>query len=599
MVPASLSRRVYRAHVLSLTAVGAVVLLLAGVGYLLWRQHGNVSATAPLVPSGRKMLAVIPFDNRGPAADEYFADGLTDAIALRLGSVRTLGVIAAQSTRQYKGTNKSLIQIGRDLGVQYILRGSVWWDRTGKAGRVRVSPGLFRVSDGRQLWAAEYDTVLTGMFSLQTNLATKVAGALNITLLTDERRRLEAPTTNPEAYDLFLRGLQAVEDGSGNPAGMRKMVGLFERAVALDSNFVTAYAYLSIAHVIMYISYLDRNVERLRQGKAAMERVTQLDPKCDSGSCCALGFYQIFVQRDYNGALQTLTRARQARPSDPGLADLLSHLYVRRGDWSKGLAYEQEAARLNPASADEAGSLGRVYALLREYAAANYYLDRALAQTPRLANARLVKAMAYLNLTGDLEGARHFLPDVSENISPTGTEDVIVSLPDIVLMLSDEQQTRLLQLTPAAFDGDTAAMALAKALVYQRRHRAALARASFKTVRVVLQARLAAHPDEDPFYHAMFGLALAGLGESEYALREGERAVALLPYPSGGSESTLMPANLARIHLLLGHREKAIELLTTVFSRPGPLSPAWLRVDPFWEPLRSSPRFQQLAAARN
>jgi tetratricopeptide (TPR) repeat protein len=462
-----------------------------------------------------------------------------------------------------------------------------------------VSPTLVRVSDGRQLWAAEYDTVLTGMFALQTSLATKVAGALDITLLTAERRRLEAPTANPEAYDAFLRGIQAMEDGSGNPAGARRVVGLFERAVALDANFVTAYAYLSIVHVIMYLSYLDRNVEQLRRAKVALDRVMQLDPECDSGSCCALGFYQLFVLKDYDGALQAFTRARRARSSDHNLPDLISHVYVRQGQWSKALAYMQEAERLNPVDAGPAGGLGRTYAVLRQFAAANYYLDRALAGTPHLANARLVKALAYLNLTGDLEGARGFLPDVSENISPTGTEDVIVSLQDIVLLLSDEQQTRLLQLTPAALDGDTAALALAKALVHQRRDQRTQARASFDSARVVLQDKVRRHPDEDPFYHAMLGLALAGLEHSEDAVREGERAVALLPYPAGGSESTLMPANLARIHVLLGHREKAIDLLTAVFSRPGPLSAAWLRVDPFWDPLRSSPRFQQLAAARN
>jgi len=598
-VPGSLIRRVHRAHVLSLTAVGAVVLLLAGAGYTVWRQHGTIGATEPIAVPGRKMLAVLPFENRGPPADDYFADGLTEAIGLRLGGVRSLGVIASPSARQYKGTNKSVAQIGRELRVQYVLQGSVWWDKTAGAGRVRVSPTLVRVSDGRQLWAAEYDTVLTGMFALQTSLATKVVGALDIALLTAERRLLEAPTASPEAYDAFLRALQAVEDGSGNPAGMRKVVGLFERAVALDSTFVSAYSYLSIVHVIMYLSYLDRDVEQLRRAKVALDRVMRLDPECDTGSCCALGFYQLFVLKDYDGALQAFTRARQVRPSDHHLPDLISHVYMRQGQWSKALAYLQEAERLNPVDADPAGSLGRLYAVLRQFAAANYYLDRALAGTPHLANARLVKALAYLNLTGDLKGARGFLPDVSENISPTGTEDVIVSLQDIVLLLSDEQQTRLLQLTPAALDGDTAALALAKALVHQRRNQPVLARASFDSARVVLQDKVRRHPDEDPFYHAMLGLALAGLEHSEDAVREGERAVALLPYPAGGSESTLMPANLARIHLLLGDREKAIDVLIGVFSRPGPLSPAWLRVDPFWDPLRSSPRFQQLAAARN
>jgi TolB-like protein/DNA-binding SARP family transcriptional activator len=598
-VPGGLSRRVRRAQALSLAAVASVVLLLATAGYMLWQQQGLMGAAQPVAAAGRKMLAVLPFENRGPAPDDYFADGLTEAIGMRLGGVRNIGVIAPQSARQYKGTHKDLAQIGRELGVQYVLQGSVWWEKTAGVSRVRVSPVLLRVADGRQLWAAQYDTVLAGMFALQTSLATKVAGALDVTLLSTERRRLEAPTANPEAYDAFLRGLQAMEDASGNPVGMRKMVGLFERAVALDSAFVTAYSYLSISHVIMYLSYLDRNVEQLRRAKAALDRARQLDPECNLGSCCALGVYQLFVLKDFDGALQAFTRGRQVRPSDDGLSALLSHVYMHKGQWNEALASMQEAERLNPLDAGEAGSIGRLYAVLRQFAPANYYLDRALAGTPHLANARLVKAVAYLNFTGDLKGARGFLPDVSENISPTGIEDVVLSLYDIVLLLSDEQQTRLLRLTPAALAGDTAALALAKGLVYQRRHRPALARASFDSARLVLEAKIRPHPDEDPLYHAMLGLALAGLDHSKDAVREGERAVELLPYPGGGTESTLMPANLARIHVLLGNREQAVEALTTVFSRPGPLSAAWLRVDPFWDPLRSSPRFQRLAAASN
>jgi TolB-like protein/DNA-binding SARP family transcriptional activator len=598
-LPLGLSRRVHRAQILSLTAVGAVVLLLAGAAYTVWRLRDAIGATEPVAVPGRKMLAVLPFENRGPAADDYFAEGLTEAIGMRLGGVRSLGVIASQSARQYEGTNKSLAQIGRELGVQYVLRGSVWWDKTAGASRVRVSPTLLRVSDGGQVWAAEYDTVLTGMFALQTSVAIKVAGALDIALPTAERRRLEAPTANPEAYDAFLRGLQAWEDGSGNPAGMRKMVGLFERAVALDSTFVDAYAYLSIAHVIMYISYLDRDVDQLRRARAALDRVRQLDPECDLGGCYALGFYQLFVLKDYDSALQSYTRARRIRPSDYVLPALIAHVYRRQGQWNKALAYDRESERLNPLNAEQGGALGRSYAFLRQFAAANYYLDRALAGTPRRANARLVKALAYLNLTGDLKGARGFLPDVSENVSPTGTEDVIISLQDIVLLLSDEQQTQLLRLTPAALDGDTAALALAKALVHRRRNHRTLARASFDSARVVLQEKVRRHPDDDPFYHAMLGLALAGLERPEDAVREGERAVELLPYPTGGRESTLMPANLARIHVLLGHQEKAIDQLTIVFSRPGPLSPAWLRVDPFWGPLRGNSRFERMATTRN
>ena len=163
----------------------------------------------------------------------------------------------------------------------------------------------------------------------------------------------------------------------------------------------------------MYLSYLDRGQEQLNRGKAALDRVMRLDPNCDSGSCCALGFWQLFVLNDYPAALETLVRARQVRPSDYGIAELISHVYARQGQWNRALAYEQESERLNPLDPDPAGGLGRIYAVLRQFAAANYYLDRALAGTPHLANARLVKAMAYLNLTGDLAGARRLLPDVS------------------------------------------------------------------------------------------------------------------------------------------------------------------------------------------
>jgi TolB-like protein/Flp pilus assembly protein TadD len=597
-VPGSLVLRVQQAHRLSLAAVGAVVCLLAGVGYLMWQQHGTTGAADSGAVPGRKMLAVLPFENRGSAADDYFADGLAEAISLRLGGVRSLGVIASQSVRQYKGTTKSLAQIGRELRVQYVLQGSVLWEKAAGSSQVRVSPVLLRVSDGRQLWAAQYDTTLTGMFALQTSLATRVAGALNIALPATERRQLEAPTASPEAYDAFLRGREAVEKAD-DPAERWRSLNLFQRAVALDSMFVPAYASLSITHVIMYLSYLDRNVDQLTRAKAALDRVMQLDPECDAGSCRALGFYELFVLKDYNRALQAFIRARRASPSDPRLPSMIAHVYRRLGQWSKALAYEQESERLNPLEVGQAQALGDLYTNLRQFPAANYYWDRALAQRPRSVAFRLSKALSYLNLTGDLKGARRFLPDVTENISPTGTHDVSISLSDIVLLLSDEQQTRLLQLTPAALGDDTAALALAKGLVHQRRNQRALARASFDSARVVLQDKVRRHPNDDPFYHAMLGLALAGLEQTEDAVREGERAIALLPYPSGGPESTLMPANLARIHVLLGHREKAIDALTTVFSRPGPLSAAWLSVDPFWDPLRSSPRFQRLAAVRN
>ena len=515
-VPGRLIRRLHR-YTSRPDGRAAVVLLLAGAGYTVWMRHGTMGAAEPVALSGRKMLVVLPFENRGPPPDDYFADGLTEAIGMRLGGIRSLGVIASQSRMQYKGTSKSLAQIGRELGVQYVLQGSVRWEKAAGASRVRVSPTLLRVSDGRQLWAAQYDTVPAGMFALQTSLATKIAGALDVTLLNSERRLLEAPTANPEAYDAFLRGIQAMEDGSG-PGWNAEGGGAVRARGGPRLDFVPAYAYLSIAHVVMYLSYLDRDVDQLRRGKAALDRVMQLDPECDSGSCCALGFYQLFVLKDYDGALHEFIRARRVRPSDHNLPGLIAHVYDVRGSGKRpGLPARGRAAQ----SARSWGGR-RAWAALRCAASVRCRellsgpgagRDAASGQRPS-GQGPCVPQSHWRP-----EGSPAFPPDVSENISPTGTEDVIVSLQDIVLLLSDEQQTRLLQLTPAALDGDTAALALAKALVHRQRNQRSLARASFDSARVVLQDKVRRHPNEDPFYHAMLGLALAGLERPEDAVQ--------------------------------------------------------------------------------
>src|SRR5437667_1708464 len=196
------------------------------------------------------MLAVLPLENRGASADEYFADGLSEAIAARLGSVRRLGVIAWQSARQYKGTQKSPQEIGRELGAQYVVEGTVRWERPRDGpSRIRVTPALIRVSDGAQLWADAYDTIPAGVVAVQAHLATRVAGALDIALGDAERHLLEArPTANLQAYDAYLRGREVTER-DWDAADLRAAARMFERAVALDPNFALPHAWLPATYV--------------------------------------------------------------------------------------------------------------------------------------------------------------------------------------------------------------------------------------------------------------------------------------------------------------------------------------------------------------
>ena len=596
-LPAALRRELRRATTLSTVAAAlGIVLVVGAVGYGVSGRHGTTSGPEPLPVANRKMLAVLPLENRGASGDEYFADGLSEAIATRLGSIHSLGVIAWQSARQYKGTGKSAQEIGRALGAEYLLGGTVRWEKPPQGpSEVRVSPVLIRVSDGAQLWADQYDTVLAGVFAVQGDLATRVAVALDIAVADAERRLLEdRPTANLEAYDAYLRGRAAI-DKDWDLADLKTALRMFERAVTLDSSFAVAWAWSSVAHVALYWNYVDRNVAQLAAGKAEADRALRLAPYLPEAHC-ALGWYLYAGLRDWDRALVEYTQARRARPSDPYFTVMLAAINEHKGRWKEALQFGREAALLNPRIF--AGTPAGTYTRLREFAAANYYYERVLELTPRSVSGRLTNAIGYLNLTGDVNAAQRLFPDVSENMAPTGLEDIVITLSDIVLLLSDAQQTKVLGLSPAALDGDTAGLALAKALVHRRRREFPLARASFDSARGVLENALRRNPD-DHIYHALLGLALAGSGHTDDAVREGQRAVDLLPITKDAVDGALLPANLARIYVLLGERDKAIGQLKLVFSRPGPLSANWLKADPFWEPLRGSPGFQRLATARN
>jgi len=597
-LPAALRRELRRATTLSTAAaVIAIVLVVGAVGYGVSRRQPTVSGVEPVPIADRKMLAVLPFENRGAGADEYFADGLTEAIATRLGSVRRLGVIAWQSASQYKRSNKSRQEIGRELGVQYILDGSVRWEKPGSASRVRVSTTLMRVSDGAQLWGDQYDTTLTGVFAVQTNLATRVAGALDLALIDAERRLLEArPTANLQAYDAYLRG-RVLGDREFDPANGRKSVRLYEQAVALDSTFALAYDWLSVGYVWMHMNHMDRSPDMVTRAKAALDRALRLDPNLPE-SHAALGMFYLNVLGDKDKALQEYTRARRMRPSDPWFPALIAAIYEAKGRWNEALAYRREAVALDPRNVMIMLMTAASFMDRRQFATATYYYDRALALKPESFDAQLGRAMAYIGQTGDLSGAQRLLPDLSQTLDPTGQGLPILQLSDVATLFDAGRRASLLALTPAALDGDSAVLALTKAMVQRANGHGPQARAQFDSARSILEVSARQEPNDD-FYAALLGLALAGLGRSAEAIREGERAVALVPVSKDAEWNSYLRANLARIYVLLGERDKAIEQLEIVLSRPGPLSAGWLRADPFWDPLRGSPRFQRLAAARN
>jgi serine/threonine protein kinase len=225
-----------------------------------------------LAPSGKsvsskKMLVVLPFENLGSADQEYFADGITEEITSKLSGLSGLGVIARSSAMQYKKTSKTVKQVGQELNVSYILQGTIRWESTEGATHVRVTPQLINVVDGTQVWSEPFESVLSGAFKLQTEIAGNVARALDVALLQPERRSLEAsPTTNPEAYDYYLRGL-SYYNRSFDERDLRIAEELLTKAVQMDPNFASAYAWLSLTHSDIYWEYYDHTEERIIKSK--------------------------------------------------------------------------------------------------------------------------------------------------------------------------------------------------------------------------------------------------------------------------------------------------------------------------------------------
>jgi len=568
-------------------AVFSAAALVAG----LWLRSPARADPWPEQP--RTMLVVLPFENLGSPDEEYFADGLSEAIITRLGSIGGIGVIARQSAMQYRKTNKSPSQIGRELGVEYLLTGTVRWDKpTGAASRVRVTPSLVRISDGAQVWAAQYDTTLAGIFAIQSSIAAQVAGALDIVLDTPEQRAVEEqPTQSLAAYDAYLRGHELFERG-WDPVELKSAAGMLRRAVALDSGFRLAATELVRVDLDLSINYADRTPTPLREAKAAVDRLLRLGPDRPEARWALGTYYLLGEDHDPRRATEQFLRLARLRPNLPprGLADASR----RAARWEDAVGYHRRVMRLNPRSPRDVAAAGDTYLELRRFGEAISAYDRVLKVNPREAGAALDKALAYLGETGDLRGTQRLLPDVSLDIAPTGVEFQVLSLADLVTLLDDREQALVLGLTPLTLDDDTAGLVLAQAMVHRARGDSAAARASFKSARGALVADLAHHPDTYGRLHCMLGIALAGLGREDEAIRAGKRAIELMPVSRDAMEGPLMWASLARIYMMLGRSNEAVDELKLVLSRPGPLSSGWLRADPFWDPLRSHPGFQRL-----
>ncbi|MGE5232022.1 MAG: protein kinase domain-containing protein, partial [Deltaproteobacteria bacterium] len=577
--------------------VGALLLTLGfalGLGVLFaWRRsHG-----AGEEETGTRRLAVLPFENLGDSSTAYFADGMTDEVRGKLAALPGLEVTASRSASEYKHTSKTLPQIARELGVDYLLIGKIRWEKTATGtSRVRVSPELVRVTQGTAAtkWEQGFDASLTDVFSVQADIAGKVASALNVALGDSTKQQLAAkPTRNLAAYDAFLKGENASQDLSVNdPFTMQRAIAFYEQAVALDSTFVEAWAQLARAQA-WYYSLATPVPAAGEAARRAAERAAALAPGRPE-SQLALGYYWQYVSGDNARALAAYEAGLKTAP---GNADLLTGSALAEqslGRWDDALAHLQRALTLDPRSVLTARRLSLTLTWLRRYQEALPAAERAIALAPT--NLAVIQTRAFVPLAqGDLAGARAVLRAVPPEVEPTALAAFFGVYADLCWVLDDAQQQLLLRLRPSAFGDDHANWGIVLTQTYWLRGDRAKARIYADSARMGFEENLKATPD-DPQQHALLGLALAYQGRKADAIREGQRSVELLPMSKDAFSGPYMQHQLVRIYILVGEPEKALDLLEPLLKIPYSLSPALLRIDPNFAPLRGNPRFEKLAA---
>jgi serine/threonine-protein kinase len=562
------------------------------------RFRGGHAAT-PEDATGARTVAVLPFENLGRPEDAYFADGITEEITNRLTGIAGLRVIARSSAKQYKGTTKSLRQIGQELGAGYVLEGTVRWEKTGDtASLVRVSPELIRISDGTSVWGRGYDAVLASVFKVQAEIAEAVAGALNVALAAPEREALQVrPTEDQQAYAYYLQGRNYYDRSAGRDGvDLRLSEDLYRKALQLDPKFALAWAALAQTHDGLYWFYYDRTEERLTQEHEAAQRALTLAPSLPEAHI-AMGFYHYHGHLDYDAALREFESARAARPSDPDVLASIAFVQRRQGKWEDAYDNLKQAAALNPRSLTALGEAGATALQLKHHDEAESYLARAVALSPDVPEAYGDLASYYLAI-GDTARVRE---QVQLAISRIGEERVVPQLyraggfASLMTGAGPSDWAGYHAVPKRAFGADSAYYYLFNADLYRQQGQKIRSRAYADSAATILRPQAKRDPNEF-VYHSLLGLAYGIADRADSAVQEGKRATEILPLTKDANGGQTAIFLLALIYTRLGQKDQAVEQLKTLLGLPAMVTPASLRVDPNFASLRGYPAFDRLIA---
>src|SRR5213080_4067327 len=563
-------------------------------------KAARVAAAAAAVPE--KSIAVLPFENRSRDPDNaYFADGIQDEILTRLSKIADLKVISRTSTQHYKSAPENLPEIARQLGVAHVLEGSV--QKSGEAVRVNVQ--LIKAVNDSHLWADTFDRKLNDIFSVESEVAKAIADQLRARLSGPEEQVIAAkPTDNPEAYDAYLRGLAYDLKTADTPANALGAQKYLREAVRLDPKFALAWELLSYVEARGYItSTLQPTVALREEVRQAADTALTLQPNLGE-AVLAKGYYYYACLRDYDTAVGYFEQARQFLPNSSRIPELLAYVARRRGQWDRSELYFNEAERLDPRNVSILTQHALSYMELRRFPEAVRKFDQVLDITPDDLDTLVLKA-AIAQAEGDLPRASAILAPLHPATDDSGALE-IQAYQAILERRPAQIISRLKEILakpdPALgfYNGELRFwLGWAQEVAGDQ----ADAQESWQQARSELEPFLKKQ-SENVGLIADLTLINMGLGDKAAALALSEQAMAANRIEKDALDGPIPIEILARVAARVGEPDRAIAALQKLLSIPyngalaaAPLTPALLRLDPMFDPLRNDPRFQRLAAS--
>lgn len=563
-------------------AVAVAFLIAAG----LWLASPEPEQTTP-----ERSIAVLPFEEIGSEPGLPIRRGLHHDLLTRLSGIEDLRVISNTSVRQYRDTIQPVPEIARELGVAWILEGSI--QQIGD--EIQLNAQLIDSRDDSHAWARTYRRDLTAenLFAIQADIVDDITASMQARMTATEANRIEAiPTQSTEAYTFYLQAHDYMRRDWLVQEDLEVAIGLLQRAVEADPGFALAHADLSVAHMEMHWHFLERSNARLEQAREALDRAVALDPDHPQ-VLLAQGIYHYWRYRDFDQAMEYFMQARKSVPNHAELHLYIGAIHRRLGQWDEAIESVERSLALDPRDIRPLVNLTRTHLAMRDYASAFRYLERAEALFPDSEVMHERRLWAELKRSGDI---RSQILETRENHPGFFDGDASRWL---LLYLAGEFE--YIVDNADRFPGEAVDMqryyypqSLLIGLSLQALGEPERARAHFETARELLETLREQHPDAPPI-RAALGRTYAALGLEQQAIEEGEKAMALLPVAEDARRSPAHELNMARIHAALGNNDQALDTIERLLSIPfDQVSPGMLHADPAWNPLRKEPRFEAL-----